>query len=488
MAIRKVIERATNNLFTNTEIGGTEAAKMPVGTTAQRANAQGGDIRFNSTISLMEYYDGTGWKAIDSAPSITSISPTTETDANADITITGQFFASGATVKFVGNDGTEYNSPSVTFNSASEIVAQTPSTALTVANEPYDIQVTNPSGLSNTLENALDAGGSPSWTTGSAPANTLGTDYEGISVSFSVAATDPDGQTVTYSLKSGSSLPSGLSLNSSTGAITGTLGTVSGDTTTQFTLIASDGVNETERLFQIVTSDDLVANFTTISQYDGDSANDSVGSNNLSLNGITANYTTNLSTITDGGIWEGGQVFYLADGDQCGDWNGLSNSLPTSGGVTIAFWGKVLGTSSQPRSWDFYNRTNHYLDFSSTNSYSQLNMNNNSGIDFRSITGDSSWSFLDWHFMCFRYSVSPVSTSSQNIVISTDDGTGIIHHSGNFSATMGSNSGTAGFMGFNRINDVYTWEGYTGGWRVFHENISDAAVVQLYNSGKGFFN
>ena len=49
----------TSNLFTNTEIAGTEAARMPNGTTAQRANAQSGDIRFNSTLALMEYYTGT---------------------------------------------------------------------------------------------------------------------------------------------------------------------------------------------------------------------------------------------------------------------------------------------------------------------------------------------------------------------------------------------------------------------------------------------
>ena len=57
MAIDKIVLQATNNLFTNTEITGTEAARMPIGTTGERANAQNGDIRFNSTLNLMEYYD-----------------------------------------------------------------------------------------------------------------------------------------------------------------------------------------------------------------------------------------------------------------------------------------------------------------------------------------------------------------------------------------------------------------------------------------------
>ena len=59
-------------------IDGTEAIRMPQGTTAQRANALAGDQRFNTTLNLMEYYDGAEWKAIDSPPVISSISPTTE--------------------------------------------------------------------------------------------------------------------------------------------------------------------------------------------------------------------------------------------------------------------------------------------------------------------------------------------------------------------------------------------------------------------------
>src|SRR6056300_735698 len=67
-----VTSAKTSNLFTNTEISGTEAARMPVGTTAQKT----GDIRFNSTTSLMEYYDGTQWKSIDSPPAVSSIDVT----------------------------------------------------------------------------------------------------------------------------------------------------------------------------------------------------------------------------------------------------------------------------------------------------------------------------------------------------------------------------------------------------------------------------
>src|SRR6056300_1853733 len=96
----KIVDSYTTSVKTNPEFQGTEAARMPVGTTAERANAQSGDIRFNSTISLMEYYDGVQWKAIDAPPVLTSISPTniSDTDSSVDIVVTGSNFASGAVV------------------------------------------------------------------------------------------------------------------------------------------------------------------------------------------------------------------------------------------------------------------------------------------------------------------------------------------------------------------------------------------------------
>lgn len=247
----------TDSLFVNTEISGTEAAKMPVGTTAQReVSPKNGDIRFNSTISLMEYYDGTGWKAIDSAPSITGISPSTVTEANQNITVSGSFFASGATAKFIGADGTNYASPSVTFNSANEVVIQTPSTALTVANEPYDVVITNPSGLGGVLEDVLDAGGSPSWSSSGTVATlldnwdaTYGREYTSIAT---LTATDPDGQAVTFNLDTGETLPGGMSLDSNTGVISGVPTEVGSSTTTTFDVIASDGANETSQTLSIV--------------------------------------------------------------------------------------------------------------------------------------------------------------------------------------------------------------------------------------------
>jgi len=236
----------------NLEIGGTEAAKMPNGTTAQRANVSSGDIRFNTTLNLMEYYDGTNWKSIDAPPQVSSISPTTATAANTTITLSGTNFQSGATVKFIGNDGTEYNSPTVTFVSSAEITATTPTSALTVANEPYDVQVTNPSGLTGVLSDGLDAGGSPTWTTSSGNLATIwdrGDDYSPIAT---IAATDPDGQSVTYTETTSVLSGAGLSLGSSNGQITGNPTDVTNQETKTFSVDASDGTNTTNRTFNII--------------------------------------------------------------------------------------------------------------------------------------------------------------------------------------------------------------------------------------------
>ena len=116
----RAVEGATNIVDS-----GTEGTKVASGTSAQRGSTAG-QFRFNSTLGLAEYYDGTNFKSIDSPPTVSSISPTTSFTANENITISGIGFASGATVKFVGNDGTEYTSPSVTVNSSTSITAQTP--------------------------------------------------------------------------------------------------------------------------------------------------------------------------------------------------------------------------------------------------------------------------------------------------------------------------------------------------------------------------
>ena len=234
---------------------------ISVGTSAQRSIEEQGHMRFNTTTSLLEYYDGTQWKSVDSPPTISSIDDTEVDSAgggNQTIVITGGNFASGATITFIGASGTDFNASTVTIDSVSQITAVAPKASFLNAQEPYGVKVTNPSGLSATLASQINVDNSPAWQTAS------GTIYSGndlTDVSVTVSATDADGDTVAYSIQSGS-LPGGLSLNSSSGAITGTPSGVSSDTTSTFTLRATAGSKTADRQFSIVIRDATVQAFT----------------------------------------------------------------------------------------------------------------------------------------------------------------------------------------------------------------------------------
>jgi hypothetical protein len=81
----------------------------------------------------------------------------------------------------------------------------------------------------------------PTWSTATGQ---LGNDFYDLSragQSRNVLASDPDGTVVRYVIVSGS-LPPGMSLNETTGAITGTPSAVGSDTTYTFTIRALSGV------------------------------------------------------------------------------------------------------------------------------------------------------------------------------------------------------------------------------------------------------
>ena len=259
----------TSNLFTNTEIAGTEAARMPVGTTAQRANEQSGDIRFNSTLSLMEYYDGTQWKSIDSPPTLSSADVSDFNASGDTITLTGSNFQSGMTVKLVGDDGTEYAAASVTLTNANSASFDITS-AMATDNDPFDIVVTNPSGLSGTLSAALDFAPTPAFTIAS---GSLGDIYDSArsaaSISSPTATSSDADDTITYAITSGA-LPSGMSFNTTTAAITGTPSAVGSDTTSTFTVTATatsaedSGTVTNSRAYTITVRAPAISSFTSV--------------------------------------------------------------------------------------------------------------------------------------------------------------------------------------------------------------------------------
>ena len=224
---------------------------LPTGTDAQRPGSPGtGMLRYNSDQTQLEHYADGGWIGFaGSVPTITSVTPTTSIAAGTSITVAGINFQTGTTVKLIGTNGSQYNAQSVTFVSSTEIQFSTPE--LPVAYEPYDVQLTLPNGGVAISTNILDAGGVPAWTTTAGLLGTISDIQTG--THFTLAATDPDGQVVTFAETTLVLTTAGLSLNSTTGAITGDPTDVGSTTTYNFDVAATDstGLNTTSRSFSI---------------------------------------------------------------------------------------------------------------------------------------------------------------------------------------------------------------------------------------------
>ena len=239
--------------FVNITDTGTEGTKVASGTTAQRGSTAG-QIRFNTTLGLAEYYTGTAFKAIDAPPTVTSVDVTVvdrEAGGNQTIVITGTGFGSGATVTFVGSTGTDFNASTVTVNSETQITAVAPKASFLNAQEPYGVKVENVSGLNGTLASQINVNVSPTWTTAS---GTIATIFDTATGTHATpTATDADGDAVTYSVQSGS-LPAGTSLNTSTGAISGNPTDVTSSTTSTFTLRATANNQTVDRSFNIIVN------------------------------------------------------------------------------------------------------------------------------------------------------------------------------------------------------------------------------------------
>ena len=231
---------------------------VPSGTTAQRPGSPAtGNMRWNTDDEALEHYGGSagGWvQWAGAAPTITSISPTTAHTTGTTITVTGINFQAGSLIKLIGNDSTVYNAASTSYVSATEVSFTTP--VLPVANEPYDVKLVLPAGGFFVLSNALDAGGVPTWTTA---AGSLGEiSHAATGTHFTLVAVDPDGLAVTYSTDTANTAiltGAGLTLNSTTGVITGDPVDVSTTTVYSFDAIATDtGGNTTTRSFSITVS------------------------------------------------------------------------------------------------------------------------------------------------------------------------------------------------------------------------------------------
>jgi len=254
-----------------------------------------GDLYFNTTVDQLKYYDGSSWSGIGvntdettkvsandttngylngklvagsgisftenndgsnetltiaSAliyPTISSIAPDTITNDASNIVITGTNFVITPNVEIISTTGAIYYPNTVTRDSATQLTIN----ATLAVDGTYFIRVENPDGLAVRSSTALlTVSDAPTWTTAS---GSLGSVAQGGAFSSTVVATSDSA--ITYSVQSGA-LPTGITLNTSTGVISGTeSGSDSGETVYNFTLRATDAELQTaDRAFSITVT------------------------------------------------------------------------------------------------------------------------------------------------------------------------------------------------------------------------------------------
>jgi len=210
-----------------------------------------GNISANTVAATTLTVSGQAVTALQN-PTITSISPDTITNAATSIVITGTNFVITPNVEIINTTGAITFPNSVTRDSATQLTIN-----VTLPDDgTYFIRIENPDGLAVRSSTALlTVSDAPTWTT---PAGSLGSIAAGSSVSLSVSGTSDS--TVAYSevtsvLTSNTDTPAStmnLSLNSSTGAITGTAPGPNAETTYNFTLRLTDAESQTtDRAFSI---------------------------------------------------------------------------------------------------------------------------------------------------------------------------------------------------------------------------------------------
>lgn len=171
------------------------------------------------------------------------------------LTITGVNLT-GCTAVLVDHVGTVFTPTTVTVASSTQLTMtfsgadRIPANAVT----PFDVIITEPSGVRGRADNAIYLNDSPVFSTA---AGNVGSVFEDKTMSSAIAlqVSDPTNETLTYSVSAGA-LPSGLTLNSSNGEISGTPNvndtySASG-VTHNFTVSVTDGTNTVSRAFNIL--------------------------------------------------------------------------------------------------------------------------------------------------------------------------------------------------------------------------------------------
>jgi hypothetical protein len=265
--------------FTDTVFSGNEGITIPVGTSAQRGSTTG-QWRFNSDTGFFEGRNASTFQSLAPAPTISSID-VSEIDSNSggttNIVLTGTNFTSDDTVVIIPNSGSNITPNSYTHTNASSKTINVTDSDFVNANEPYSIRITGLGGQ-YTLDNAINVDSAPTWTTSAGSLGTIDhSELAGAYTLTTVAASDADGDTIAYTKTTGT-LPTGLILNSSTGAWSGTVTGIVSTTTNNFTLRATANSKTTDRSFSIIQEGEL-DNYSTQYAFSFNGDTDNAGSN-----------------------------------------------------------------------------------------------------------------------------------------------------------------------------------------------------------------
>ena len=192
-----------------------------------------GQLLFLTDEDAVYYSDGSQWSplagggGVANEPLFHSASPS-QIEPNQDVTVTinGQNFKDGCEVEINGNLS------SVTFVNAGQITIDT---GTELESGVYSIRITNPNGIRLTEGSGLIVDALPVWVS----SEDLGRVIDSVTGDhLTLEATDAEGD-VTYALTSGN-LPTGLSLNTETGVISGDPEDVENDIEYTFEVTVSD--------------------------------------------------------------------------------------------------------------------------------------------------------------------------------------------------------------------------------------------------------
>ena len=355
--------------------------QVPQGSTSQRpsSNLNSGYIRFNTTTDVLEYFSSNSntWNSISVPPTVTSVSPAFIDVSDPSLVINGSNFGPSPTVKAIGNDGTEFQLTSISINGSQTIINTTLTGSNVIDNsnlEPFDIKVTNTSGLSFTFQDAFDINDTPIFTSfGGQSINTIINISGGFDVTstglLDISAVDNDPEhTITFSSSNLQSAGGSLVINPTTGKISGITPSLSVNTNVTFSVSANDGFSTSTQTFtyKILVPQELSFSITSsdspiISTLYVDSAGQPTGNGSPDLDGYTIYGIKTSDNIAPGQTTTGNFTsnvninnlsFILVGGGGGGGSGNAGSALSAGGG---GGGGLVVGTNQSLTNGQSYN-------------------------------------------------------------------------------------------------------------------------------------